>query len=64
MSTRLQQETLQFLIRAMEQKNRDLSTTLGQFRREKLEAELKILSERFRIECGCAEAEAGLSIES
>jgi hypothetical protein len=53
MSTRLQQETLQFLIRAMEQKNRELSTTLGQFRREKVEAELKILSERFKIECGC-----------
>jgi hypothetical protein len=57
MSTRLQQETLQFLIRAMEQKNRDLSTTLGQFRREKLEAELKILSERFKIECGISEAD-------
>ena len=57
MSTRLQQETLQFLIRAMEQKNRDLSTTLGQFRREKLEAELKILSERFKIECGFSEAD-------
>ena len=57
MSTRLQQETLQFLIRAMEQKNRDLSTTLGQFRREKLETELKILSERFKIECGCSEAD-------
>lgn len=58
MSTRLQQETLQFLIRAMEQKNRELSTTLGQFRREKVEAELKILSERFKIECGCSEADA------
>lgn len=53
MSTRLQQETLQFLIRAMEQKNHELTTTLGQFRREKVEAELKILSERFKIECGC-----------
>jgi hypothetical protein len=57
MSTRLQQETLQFLIRAMEQKNHELTTTLGHFRREKIEAELKILSDRFKNECGCDEPE-------
>lgn len=52
MSTRLQQETLQYLVRAMEEKQRALNTTLGRFRREKVEAELKILSERFKVECG------------
>ena len=53
MSTRLQQETLQYLVRAMETKHRELNTTLGRFRRQRLEAEIKILSDRFKIECGC-----------
>jgi hypothetical protein len=52
MSTRLQHETWQFLVRAMEAKQRELQTTLGRFRREKVEAELKILSKRLTLECG------------
>ncbi|HEX8295844.1 MAG TPA: hypothetical protein VF593_06055 [Chthoniobacteraceae bacterium] len=50
MSRRLHEETLQFLYRAVQAKERELQTTLGQFRREKVEAELRILNGRLQTE--------------
>jgi hypothetical protein len=49
MSTRLQQETVQFLLQAVAVKERELQTQLGRFRRDKVESELRILTERLQF---------------
>ena len=49
MSTRLQQETVQFLLQAVAVKERELETQLGRFRRDKVESELRILNERLQF---------------
>jgi hypothetical protein len=49
MSTRLQQETVQFLLQAVAVKERELETQLGRHRREKVESELRILNERLQF---------------
>ena len=49
MSTRLQQETVQFLLQAVAVKERELETQLGRYRRDKVESELRILNERLQF---------------
>jgi len=49
MSTRLQQETVQFLLQAVAVKERELQTQLGRYRRDKVESELRILTERLQF---------------
>ena len=49
MSSRLQQETVQFLLQAVAVKERELETQLGRFRRDKVESELRILNERLQF---------------
>jgi len=49
MSTRLQQETVQYLLQAVAVKERELETQLGRFRRDKVESELRILNERLQF---------------
>jgi hypothetical protein len=49
MSSRLHQETVQFLLQAVAVKQRELQTQLGQFRRDKVESELRILNERLQF---------------